>query len=103
MPDYEMVMPFLVVRSKGGPYDDEAFTAGWAMGSLDARLGSLVIDPGGTYKIDVTVPPDCVPQIDLIAMKHGFACETTDTSDDHWTQVVLRRYPWNAGEVVDGP
>lgn len=95
-----MVMPFLVVQSKGGPYDDEAFTAGWAMGSLDAKLESLAIDPSGVYEIGVTVPTECVSQIDLIAMKHGFMCAYVLTGDPIWTRAVLTRTPWDGS---DGP
>lgn len=96
---YTVVMPFLVVQSKGGPYEDEAFTAGWAMGSLDAKLEALSIDLRAAYKIGVTVPTECIPQIDLIAMKHGFICAAAATKDPTWMRAVLTRSP---GESLDG-
>lgn len=41
MPDAELIMPFLPVKSKGGRFDDDAYTAGYEMGVLDARLHTI--------------------------------------------------------------
>lgn len=42
MPDepdeYALVMPFTVVASVGGPYDDDAFAAGFTAGRIDCLL-----------------------------------------------------------------
>ena len=32
------VMPLVLCRSEGGPYDDAAFTSGWRLGSIAATL-----------------------------------------------------------------
>ena len=36
MTDYELVMPFVVVTSAGGPYDDESYVAGFEASRVDA-------------------------------------------------------------------
>ena len=82
---YEMVMPFLPVQSKGGPYDDGAFVAGYQMGLLDAQLSGSIFDQGRA--VDVT----CREQADLIAMRHGFIAEFTDEEVDDWVCMTLRR------------
>jgi hypothetical protein len=74
-PVYELVMPFVVVQSQGGPYDDDAFQAGWLSGWLDARLERN--DHSATW-----APVTLRPQIDLIAMKHGFVTEDPEYVDD---------------------
>ncbi len=63
---YELVMPFLPVVSRGGPYDDEAFAAGYRMGRLDGDLAQGVDHP---RPIGVGERE----QADLIAMRHGYA------------------------------
>lgn len=72
---YGLVMPFVLVESKGGRFEDEAFTAGWALGALDYRLSvdkhnSAV--PGSHYQ-----RVEYQPQADLIAMRHGFTLTVT--------------------------
>jgi hypothetical protein len=75
---YGLVMPFVSVTSKGGPYDDDAYAAGWAMGALDTRLGwSLAL-------IEETVRAADVAQADLIAMKHGYRMEREDSEFEDW-------------------
>lgn len=63
----ELVMPFTVVASVGGPYDDEAFAAGWAAGALDAELSTRTI--AATTELIRTA---LIPQLDLIAMRYGY-------------------------------
>lgn len=58
---YGLVMPFVSVASKGGPYDDDAYAAGWAMGALDAKLGAIM------------------------RPKHGYRLERSPSEDDEWT------------------
>lgn len=36
--DFGLVMPFVVVVSHGGPYEDAAFAAGWECGRIDEAL-----------------------------------------------------------------
>lgn len=85
-PDYELLMPFVTVQSKGGPHEDEAYTAGWEMGALDARL---------TYELpavlELTIQTVNVPQADLLAMKHGYVGVTGETDADGWSYLNLTR------------
>lgn len=85
--NYDLLMPFLPVRSKGGPYDDDAFVAGYEMGLLDMQLVSKP-------------PPDLLPnraihienrgQADLIAMRHGFVAEFDAADVDGWVYLRIR-------------
>lgn len=83
-PDYSLVMPFVVVASAGGPYDDGAFVAGCRFGTWDALL-TLKPVMHAEYE-----PPELVPQLDLLAMHHGYTM-TTEPFDDDWTYVEMRR------------
>jgi len=84
-PAYELVMPFVVVTSKGGPYDDEAFTAGWQCAELDRDLAEAAAL--GATGLARTVRTQSVPQVDLIAMKHGFSArvEPWGEAPDEWS------------------
>lgn len=91
---YELVMPFVSVKSNGGPFDDDAYVAGWRMGALDARLGGVGV-LRSLWREDVIRTED-VPQADLIAMKHQYRMEATPSADDEeWT--VVR---FTAGELA---
>lgn len=68
---YELAMPFVSVRSKGGPHDDESYVAGYQMGLLDAQLGGSEFDQGRP------IAADSREQADLIAMRHGYIAEFT--------------------------
>ncbi len=63
---WSKVMPYLPVTSCGGPWDDHAYCAGWAMGRLDALLAEhpaelvALVDAGNRE------------QADLIGMRHGY-------------------------------
>lgn len=87
--EYELLMPFIVCASQGGPYDDEAFAAGFQLGRIysDADAGAVMGVAPGPY----TVPSACVAQVDLIAMKHGFTIARATDLDEPagWTAVVL--------------
>ena len=61
------IMPFVVCRSAGGAYDDRAFAAGWNCALIDRAL----CHGRYAYFEDVVLAP-LVPQLDLIAMRHGF-------------------------------
>jgi hypothetical protein len=67
---YEMVMPIVLAKSNGGPFDDAAVVAGMTCGALDQELkiaAALHTLPHERY-IDVPL----LKQIDLIAMRHGY-------------------------------
>lgn len=65
-----LVMPFIVVKSAGGVLDDMSFACGWDCGALYGELEAchlLGATPHGRW-----VKPEILPQLDLIAMRHGF-------------------------------
>jgi len=84
MSDEGFFLPFVVTASKGGPYDDAAYTAGWEMGVLDHLLAAR------PYVLTVTVHAGNMPQIDLLAMAHGYTVTAT-VIDQTWTAIVLER------------
>ena len=83
----ELVMPFVVVSSRGGPFDDQAFVAGYECGVIDMALNVLV-PIGGT--VSRWVHPELLPQIDLIAMKHGRQVYVGDEDDSGtWRHITI--------------
>lgn len=87
---YGLVMPFVTVASKGGPHDDESYTAGWEMGALDVALAN---DTTGYH--EQVIHTANAAQADLVAMKHGYASEVVQV-DDMWSHFSAR---WNADSV----
>lgn len=87
-PEYGLVMPFVVCHDQGGPYDPEAFVAGWNAGVIDALL-PIVREHGCT--VEKYVDPRLVPQLDLIAMRCGYTLtsEPWDEHPDEWTHVTF--------------
>lgn len=77
---WNLVMPFVVCASNGGRYEDNSFVAGYRAGGLDQTLRHLAV-LGATGMIEVPVERSLVPQLDLIAMRHGFTSETESTTD----------------------
>jgi hypothetical protein len=77
---YGLVMPFVTVASKGGPHDDRAYVAGWQCGTLDVEL--RIASQVGVTQLDRTVSEESLPQLDLIAMKHGFQLVRHDWSEE---------------------
>lgn len=67
---YQLVMPFVLTKSEGGPYDDAAFAAGMTCGQLWTEL--MVLTQHGATPRPRYVQPEYVPQIDLIAMHYGY-------------------------------
>lgn len=82
---YGLVMPFVSVASKGGPFDDTAYVAGYECGQIDGKMldESLVAMPH-------TVRTANLEQLDLIAMHRGFVMERGE-GDDEWTDVTFKR------------
>lgn len=85
--EYGLVMPFVTVASKGGPYDDEAYVAGYEMGILDHVLCHL--PPSATHR--VTIHEANRAQADLIAMRHGFVMHTHGDPSLGWLDVGFTR------------
>lgn len=86
----ELVMPFVVTASHGGPFEDTAFVAGYQAGSIDARLA--VLAAAEAHSLKVTVHTTLLSQLDLIAMRHGYRVEH-DPSDEwpEWTTWTAER------------
>ncbi len=81
---YGLVMPFVVTRDVGGPYAADAFVAGWEAGVIDMLLP--IVRPHG-LTVSRYVHPPLVPQLDLVAMRHGYTLTTEpwDEHPDEWT------------------
>lgn len=93
--DYDMVMPFLPVTSKGGPYPDDAYVAGYEMGGLDSHLAHQPSFHAATIRTAN------VEQADLIAMRHGYV-RTTEPSEEwpEWTSCYFDRPDTTAAETA---
>lgn len=78
---YGLVMPFVVCESKGGPYEDQAFVAGYHCGLIDRTLQTAVVP------FEETCRTDSLPQFDLIAMHHGWSMKATDSGTSGWSFV----------------
>jgi len=79
--EYGLVMPFVACVSKGGPYDDESFVAGYqaALISGQLRMGSGI----GAKRFETMAYSELAEQIDLIAMQWGYSVEAN--VDGPWT------------------
>ena len=84
--EYELVMPFVTVASKGGPHDDQAYVAGYEMGLLAADLQYA---PG---EFERTIRAENLPQADLIAMHHGATMERLPMEDGAPEEWVFVRF-----------
>lgn len=97
MTDYELSMPFVLCKTNGGPFDDEAFVIGWDCATLHAELRQcrvMQLTPIGRW-----VKARLLPQLELIAMDtdftilHGYAPPGDGTGLDHWAWVEFTRVP----------
>lgn len=82
---YDLVMPFILTKSQGGPYDDDAFVAGWRLGQIDAVLAHEGAEWSGI------VPTADLPQADLLAMRRDMVLLQTPTEDDEWTFIRIHQ------------
>ncbi|MGE3795121.1 MAG: hypothetical protein AB7I38_14500 [Dehalococcoidia bacterium] len=84
---YGLVMPFVATTSNGGPFDDQAFVAGYECGSIDMALH--VLAPIGAT-VSRWVHPELLPQLDLIAMRHGRQVYVGDEDDTGtWRHITI--------------
>lgn len=86
-PELEIVMPLLPVRSRGGPFPDDAYICGFEMGLLDMQLGQMPTRDLPSRPIHV----ENRDQADLIAMRHGYLASFTETDVDGWVHLRIRR------------
>lgn len=86
--DFGLVMPFVVCQSQGGPYEDEAFCAGWSLGLIAAKLSEYAVD---RVPMTTVVRTPSLPQVELLAMQHGYltAVEHFDGAPDEWSTVTF--------------
>lgn len=85
---YELVMPFVVVESVGGPFDDAAYCAGWEAGTIDVKL--MALSAFGQSATDLVCVEANWPQVSLILMKHGWNVDESSMSiADGWVSVKV--------------
>jgi hypothetical protein len=82
----DSVFPLVLCRSRGGPYDDEAFLSGWRLGDIGATLGK----PGVSAMAETIRPTERL-QADLLAMARGYTMTVEPGSDDDWLSVTFTR------------
>lgn len=94
-----LVVPFVVCRSVGGPYDDDSFVAGFQAGEIDKAL--QVAAAAGASTATWTVRTALVSQLELLAINRGFGYMATaevGESEDHeampeWSLVTFSTAP----------
>ncbi len=86
---YSLVVPFVACTSKGGPYDDDAFVAGFQCGEIDRTLTALAAVGGS--RATFTVYASLVGQLELVAMNRGFPVVTVEECAEasEWVQVTF--------------
>lgn len=80
---YSLVIPFIVCTSQGGPYDDDAFVAGFQAGQIWRSLAAIAAVEGTGF--DAMVRTELLPQLELIAMHHGFPHIEVEKHEGDWT------------------
>ena len=80
------LMPFVLCRSRGGPYDDEAFSSGWRLGAIGATLAG----PGISALCESIRAHERV-QADLLAMARGYSMTVDPGTDRDWLSVTFTR------------
>lgn len=87
--EMSLVMPFVACKSKGGPYDDDAYAAGYEAGLLDALLAI-----GSPPVVQQVIRAANQAQADLIAMRHGYSAKTAtfpEAEFDGWVTITLTK------------
>jgi hypothetical protein len=87
---YELVVPFVVCTSVGGPFDDDAFVAGFQAGQVNQAL--KVAANANAHEVQFTINAALVKQVELIGMNHGFHHIVAEVADDapSWAFVTFR-------------
>jgi hypothetical protein len=85
--DYGLVMPFVVVTSKGGPYDDKSFVAGMRLQQLWS-----ILEEKQPASYQQYINAELVPQCDLVAMHFGYVTHAEPWDEDpSWVLVKFIR------------
>ncbi|GAB7044889.1 hypothetical protein [Catenuloplanes indicus] len=88
---YTLLYPFTACTSNGGPYDDEAFTAGVQTGRIERSLA--VAASLDVSEVQITAYAALRHQLELIAMHHGYPNITTQAADEtpEWALFTFRK------------
>lgn len=84
---HSLEMPFVSVASKGGPHDDESFTAGWEMGGLNALLS---LERDHTHTHTQLIHAENREQAELIATHNGYTAAFTEAADGWLTALFAK-------------
>jgi hypothetical protein len=76
----------VLCRSRGGPYDDEAFSSGWRLGAIGATLAGP-----GISALCESIRADELVQANLLAMACGYSMSVDPSIDPHWLSVTVTR------------
>lgn len=79
-------LPLVLCRSRGGPFDDEAFRSGWRLGEIGSTLAGL-----GVSAMAESIRPWERLQADLLAMAHGYTMRVEPSGDPEWLSVTFTR------------
>ena len=86
--EYEMVMPIILAKTNGGPYDDAAVVAGMTCGALDQELA--IAKTIHTLPHERYLDSPLLEQADLIAMKHGYMMKRGELDEaSGWQHVTF--------------
>lgn len=78
--DDSIRMPFVLTKRHGGEYDTEAFTSGWHLGVLEARLS--IAETAGLIVPPILLKTSWRKQCDLIAMSHNMLVHVEISQED---------------------
>lgn len=87
-----LAVPFVVCVSEGGPYEDDAFCAGFQAGEIDRAL-----DMGAASRAETVAFPmvrtALLKQLELLAMNRGYPAVKADVSEEwpEWCDVTFSR------------
>jgi len=81
-----LVVPFVACQSQDGPYDDDAFCAGFQAGEVDAYLAVAAVSR--SRRVGFTVRKTLLRQLELIGMHRGFPTMHIEESDE-WPEWAL--------------
>jgi hypothetical protein len=84
--DDEVGLPLVLCRSRGGPFDDEAFRSGWRLGDIGSMLGR-----SGVSALAESIRPWERLQADLVAMAYGYTMTVEPGGDPEWLSVTFER------------
>lgn len=84
--EYGLVMPIILAKSNGGPYDDAAVVAGMTCGALDQEL--TMTKALNTLPHERYIDGPLLKQVDLIAMRHGYVMRPGELDEASGWQMV---------------